>query len=969
MSSLENFQNAVLGDGEADKYKKHPAERNLKTTHGGDVILFGDFRLTPSTRVLTREGSPVRLGARALDILIALIERAGLVVSKAELLAIVWPNTFIDESNLRVNIAALRKALADRKSGTRFIGCVPGRGYTFVAEVERISSGRNVVVFPRSAVANDRDHVPVPLVRIFGRDEIVGDIASQLPRKRLVTITGTGGVGKTAVALAVAQKLASTFQEGIQLVDLAPLASPVLVAAHLASLLRLPAPDTQPLPYAIAHLRPRNMLIVFDNCEHVIEAVGEITEAILQGAPGAYILATSREPLRATGEWVQRLEPLPVPPASTRLTAAEALRFPAVQLLAERSRACDVSWEMTDADAPVVAEICTRLDGLPLAIELAATRVLVFGLRGLADRLNDRFSILTKGPRTALPRHQTLEAMIEWSYETLSDDEKTVWRRFAVFRGVFTIDAADAIGNDRRAENFNIVDILDSLVDKSLVTVDSRGGEARYRLLESLRLYALNKLLGNKEAECVKRRHAQYWYERSVGSVDNWSDTPTAEWLSNHSGGIADVRAALEWAFAPEGDAILGIRIAAASAPLWFKTLLLPELRRNLERAIELAPRFAEIDDTLVMRMHIALGNTIFHTLGSVREAGEALDRALAMAERLDDVSSQLQIIWTHWGLSCAHGDYAAMRPWLERVRRILLNFPELPVAPLYDRMAALSCHLWGEQETALRHAEQAQSTAMVRCTRQKGVFVYDHKTATSSHYSRILWISGRPDEASEVIRDTITHALTVDQSFAFGFFLVFAACPVSCWTGDLEAARRHLSILLDVQSGITFNVWQMAGRLYERVLDFLEEADHQLPAARDKLVRDTSLTPFQADCLSTFDWRLLCPQSLARAMGGSINWCTAEVLRAEGETLLDAGNADACPEAETLFLRSIDISRRQKALSWELRSATSLARLWHLVGRTTQARALLTEVYGRFTEGFTTRDLIEAKTLLDALH
>jgi predicted ATPase len=712
------------------------------------------------------------------------------------------------------------------------------------------------------------------------------------------------------------------------------------------------------------------MLIVFDNCEHVIETVGEITEALLQGAPEVHILATSREPLRAVGEWVQRLGPLAVPPASTKLTAAEALRFPAVQLFAERLLACDASFKITDADAPVVGEICARLDGLPLAIELAATRVPVFGLRGLADRLDDRFSILTKGRRTALPRHQTLGAMIDWSFETLGDDEKTVWRRFAVFRGAFTIEAAGAIGKDRPTENFDVVDILASLVEKSLVTVDSRGGAPRYRLLESLRLYALNKLLESKESECVKRRHAQYWYKRSLASGENGIETPTADWLSNHSGDIADIRAALEWAFAPDGDAILGIRIAAASAPLWFKALLLPELRRYLERAIALAPKFSEIDDTLVMRMHMALGNSIFHTLGPVRESREALDQALAIAERRDDICSQLQIIWSQWGLTCAHGDYAAMRPWLERVRSILVKYPELPVAPLYDRMAALSCHLWGEQDTAVRHAEQAiESTAAVRCTRQNGVFVYDHKTAMRSHYSRILWISGRPDEASEVVRDTITHDLTGDRSLGFGFFLVFAACPVSFWTGDLEAARRHLSLLLDVQSGTTFNVWQMAGRLYERVLDFLEDADHLLPAARDKLVGDTSLTPFQEDSLSTFSWRLLCPQSLAQAADGPINWCTAEVLRAKGEALLEAANADACGEAESLFLRSIDISRRQRALSWELRGATSLARLWHLAGRTREASELLSEVYGRFTEGFATRDLVEAKRVLDALH
>src|ERR1700682_5213918 len=197
------------------------------------------------------------------------------------------------------------------------------------------------------------------------------------------------------------------------------------------------------------------------------------------------------------------------------------------------------------------------------------------------------------------------------------------------------MNADDAIGNDRPAEHFNIVDILDSLVEKSLVSVDSRGGEARYRLLESLRLYAFDKLLENEEAECVRRRHAQHWYERSIGAGDNWIETPTAEWRREHSSDIADVRAALDWAFAPQGDPILGIRIAAASAPFWFKMQLLPELRRYLEHAIELASGFPDIGDQLAMRLHVALGHSIFHTLGPVDAAGEALSKAVDSAERL----------------------------------------------------------------------------------------------------------------------------------------------------------------------------------------------------------------------------------------------------------------------------------------------------------------------------------------------
>jgi predicted ATPase/DNA-binding winged helix-turn-helix (wHTH) protein len=473
----------------------------------GDVILFGEFRLAPASRALTRDGSPVHLGSRALDILIALVERAWQIVSKAELFAIAWPGKFVEDSNLRVQIAALRQALGDGRDGARFIVGVPGRGYTFVADVERMAGGGGVAEPVGSAAQND---LPVPLVGIVGRDEIVSDIAGQLQRRRFVTITGPGGVGKTAVALTIAGKLASSFRDGVRLVALGSVSHPDLAVTQLASLLRLPAPDKQQVQNIVAHLRTRNMMIVFDDCDHVVEAVSEIAEAILQGAPEIQMLATSRETLRAAGETVHRLAPLTVPPVSPKLTAAEMLRYPAAQLFVERVHACDATCEITDANASSVAEICTRLDGLSLAIELAAARAPLFGVCGLVGRLDDRFSILTKARRTALPRHQSLAATIDWSYEPLSDEEKIVWCRFGVFPDFFTIEDAAAIGNDRPNRNFNIVDILDSLVGKSLVAVVSRAGETRYRLLESLQLYARGKLVEHKDEQRVMRRFVQY---------------------------------------------------------------------------------------------------------------------------------------------------------------------------------------------------------------------------------------------------------------------------------------------------------------------------------------------------------------------------------------------------------------------------------------------------------------------------
>src|SRR5215468_4338947 len=271
---------------------ENAAKKDLERLHRGGAIVFGDFRLVTATRTLTRNGSRVHLGARALDILIALVERAGQVVSSEELFSIVWPSTFIEESNLRVHISALRKALGDGQLGTRFILSVPRRGYMFIATVERTSADESAVGSLRKKGSGYQNYFPIPLVRIVGRDEEVSELSDKLLSKRFVTITGTGGVGKTVVALTVAHTLQSKFRDGARLVDLASLSNPAMVAAHLGTMLKLPTPEEGLLQHLVAYLAARNMLIVFDNCERVIDGVARIAEAIFQGAPEAHILAT-----------------------------------------------------------------------------------------------------------------------------------------------------------------------------------------------------------------------------------------------------------------------------------------------------------------------------------------------------------------------------------------------------------------------------------------------------------------------------------------------------------------------------------------------------------------------------------------------------------------------------------------------------------------------------------------------------
>jgi predicted ATPase len=473
------------------------------------AICFGSFRLLLGQRLLLEGNKPLRLGSRALDILIALVERPGDLVNKEELIARVWPNTFVEPANLTVHIAALRRALGDGRRGNRYIVNVPGRGYCFVAPVNMSEKLR-----PSSLellVVEHAHNLPATNTRLIGRENVVAGLSARFSRDRFLTIVGPGGIGKTSVALAVAEELLANYKHGIWLIDLALVGNPVLVPTALASALGLEVRAENFLPRLIANLWDKQMLLVLDNCEHVIAAAAALAAEVLRGAPGVHVLATSREPFRVEGEWVYRLPPLQSPPVATGISAEEALRFPAVQLFVERTAAALGDYVLSDADAPIVADICLKLDGIPLALEFAAARVNCFGIGGLAARLEDRLSLLINGRRTALPRQQTMRATLDWSYGLLTNAQQMILRRLSIFPGEFTLRAAGAVIPDDTYSSSEIIDQVTELIAKSLVAAEMGDVEPRLRLLETTRVYALAKLVESGEHNAVARRHAEYF--------------------------------------------------------------------------------------------------------------------------------------------------------------------------------------------------------------------------------------------------------------------------------------------------------------------------------------------------------------------------------------------------------------------------------------------------------------------------
>jgi predicted ATPase/DNA-binding winged helix-turn-helix (wHTH) protein len=529
------------------------AERPLELTY-----TFGAYRLVPKERKLLLANEPIHIGSRAFAILVALVERAGTIVSADELMRLVWPGITVDDANLRVQLGSLRKALARGEGGRHAIETVPLRGYCFVLPVVKSKAG---AASPASAVAEH--NLPSSLTPTVGRGDAIELLSKSLGSHRLVTIIGPGGIGKTTVALAVARRSLALFAHGARFVDFSSLSEPQLVASALASALGISVLSQDQFAGLVAHLRGKSMLILLDTCEHVVDSAAALAETLLAELPDIRILATSREALRARGEWVHRLPSLSLPPITERLTAAEALAFPSVELFVQQATANLNQFELNDADAPVVAAICRRLDGIPLAIEFAAARVDELGLREIAARLNDRFSVLTRGRRTALPRHQTLGATLSWSYDLLRPDEQAMLRRLAVFRGRFSAAAVVAVAEGDAGGRREAMDALSNLFVKSLLTVHMDGEIVLYRMLDTTRAFAAEKLAESGKLGAISRRHAAYVCVALGDAERHWGVEDATPWIGKYEHLIDDVRGALDWAMSVAGDRELGGRITS----------------------------------------------------------------------------------------------------------------------------------------------------------------------------------------------------------------------------------------------------------------------------------------------------------------------------------------------------------------------------------------------------------------------
>ena len=937
---------------------------------------FGPFRFIPFERRLLRGAEPLQLGSRAKEILLVLIEHAGDIVGKHELIERVWPDSVVEEGALRVHMAALRKTLVDGK--TRYVENVHGLGYKFSAPLTRIEVTRSVSAAAEVQAATD--DLPIPLTRMIGRAEVLSMVATRLPERRFMTITGPAGIGKTTVAVAAADALRASYPYGVRYIDLASIATAELIGGLFTSRLEVEVIGNDPMPSLLAHLRERPVLILLDNCDHLVEAVAHQVEQLLGGVPDLHILATSREPLRAQGEWVLRLAPLELPQECATLSAREALQFPAIQLFVERAQASVDGFELQDDEVPVVTEICRRLDGLPLAIEVAAGHIAQFSIRGLLARITTENDLAASGSDVITPRHYTLDAALDWSYNLLPAGERVILHRLSVFVGTFSLEAAQLVAAGDPTDSAQAFAAIASLIEKSLVAAEVGGGEMRYRLLETTRTYALRKLIRSGEQAAVARGHALY-YCKLLERADPAATHPTtsAGWAEH----MSNVRAALEWSFSPGGDREIGIAVAAAAAPCMIDLSLLTECRAWMERAIgalDLNTRGTRRE----MEIQAALAAVSIYTQENRAASMAALRRAVALAEQLGHPQYMLRLFGVLNGVLLRIGDFDGALELGQRSEQIARSVADPRARLIANFLLGVSHHLVGNQASAKVYCEAALSQPRLSWFGSRlGGTGLDYRVCTLVALTRVLWLAGYADRAIALAGQTLEEAENLGHPVSIGFSLLYTA-SLLLWVGRWELASEALEKLLAhtdrhglvpyhtvglcVKARLALGRGDVPGtdarlRVY---LDTLFTNRHEiLPVVfTAHLAEGLMMSGHWEKALATVDEALAPSVADARGEKARLAFHTPELLRIKARILASHSQAPSS-EVEACLVRALEIARHQSALTWELRAATDLARLWSDAQRHEAARSLLTGVYDRFTEGFGTPDLVAARTLL----
>lgn len=948
---------------------------------GSLVYQTGSWEIDPDRRELRIRGALAPIGSRAFEIIEKLAESAGQLVTKDALMAHVWPGITVEENTLQVHIAAIRKALGPDRG---MLKTASGRGYRLLGGWRvRQTDATNPRTVSKRAVASEgpSTNLPARNAGLIGRDDASKLLRDRLSAYRVVTLIGSGGIGKTSLATEVARSVLGDFADGAWLVDLAAFQDPKLVASAVAGTLALKLSSEMISPEAVARaIGSSERLLVLDNCEHVVEAAAQFAEAVVQYCPNVTVLATSREMLWITGECVYRVPPLEIP-STDKEEPGRLLERGSVRLFVARTQALDIDFLPSEENAQSIAAICRHLDGIPLAIELAAARAATLGVRQVAAGLSDRFTLLTSRRRTALGRHQTLRASLDWSYKLLSQQEQHLLRQLAIFAGDFSFEAVLAVTKTAKANLNDVSDNLANLVSKSLVNFDGATTADRWRLLETIRAYALNELRETGEYSATVRRHAEYFRDLIVSLSAGSKVQLSAQNVARCSRELDDVRAALDWSFSPAGDTTIGAALTAAFAPIWTHLSLYGECCERVARVQKLRPSAVRLSSELQRSMYAAYAIAMNLILAPVERIRVAVSKVRQLADGSGDTELKLQSLWYQWAMEMNCGDYRTSLNTVRQLHQLAKRVTDDATRLMAQRCLGNALLYAGELDVArelLQHA--ADHYVAPRDGRHATLFHFDQRLMARSKLTRVLWLMGYVDRALEQARRNFEAAQAANEGQNMCWVLQDGLCPIGLATGDLATAESGLTIMSEWSTRVDAELWKIMATCWKA----------KLLIERGEFAQGVTLMRPALDSCERSGWQLWYSEHLgylAEGLAGlgyldeacgtieraiawgeqrGAGWCQAELLRKKGVMLLQRATDSLVPEAEDCFRRARSLARKQSALFWELRVVLSLARLRVSQGRHNEARRMLRPVSDRFTEGFDSSDLRAARNMLD---
>ncbi|WP_343315139.1 winged helix-turn-helix domain-containing protein [Brucella sp. BE17] len=742
---------------------------------------FGRYRIFPRLRILMRDGIKIEISPRAIDILWLLVKAKGELVTKDYLLETVWSGVVVEENNLQAQMSAIRRALGSDRDMVR---TEFGLGY-------RLASKQNQEAVSEPVLGKVTARAfPIPLTPLLGREAELLEIEELFGASRLLTIVGSGGVGKTRSAIEFAERLAERDSIDVRVVEMAKVSDAQLVEPSLANALMIPSLGMQHIRQVFGGSRSAQLTLIIDNCEHLSDVIAQAIETLLTNSSQIKVLTTSQEPLGISGEQVYRLGPLAVPPKNI-MDIKTALKYPAFELFVERASA---KTQTNEINVALVNEICHRLDGLPLALELAAARVSTIGLSGVLAALNDRFNLLTAGRKTALAKHRTLRATVDWSYHLLDPDEQLMLRRISVFSSPFDVGAVRAVAIPEKSDPWYAVDILGRLVSKSLLLLDLSHTRPQYRFLESIRFYALEKLADDPDLNCVMQRYAFHILTAARHATHDWKTLSTDEWQATHAGIIDDIRGVLDWSFSTNGDMQVGISILACATPYWVQLSLHDECRNRISDALErFANSMAASDE---MSLQAALGTALSWAVGPVAEADSAWQRALFLAQLHGVSEIELQARYGLWLVSLRSGRFHDSLNHATEMLRCSLRAGDAEAAAVAERIAGVSQHFSGNHDLARELIERSIHWFQVNLPQQRFRFGLDQSVAGKSFLARTLWVLGRVNEAKDLAGLAVSEAIMLDHANTLCCALAEGESTVFGLEGDVEAVRGAVTRL-----------------------------------------------------------------------------------------------------------------------------------------------------------------------------